>query len=415
MNARILAAISVLANVALVLVALRAGRRPAAGAAAAGAAQPTMASESLRIRTNLTRVELTETNEAPPFHWREVQSEDLKEFAANLRGIGCPPETARAILESELWARFLPRRRALLDPFHRQYWDLAVSGPNIEKATDPFREAVKKLKAETLGKLDEIVGGEAAPEERKRQRDRQVDFLSEEKQRALEDFEKRFNEENARVHPAKGVKMTPELQAKRDELQAQRKAGIRAVMTPEEYAEYELRQSRHTGTAQSSVGFEATPEEARAMARLYQQSDTADARPDRKDPNFEAKKAQAAAAKKQREEALKQTLGEERYAQFQQGLDGSFGEIYRITTRYELPRETAAHAAETLKARGDALKRLQADKAMGGQEREERALGVNLETRAAMLGVLGDRALRTYEKYHEPIVPQPKEAGDGLP
>ena len=148
------------------------------------------------------------------------------------------------------------------------------------------------------------------------------------------------------------------------------------------------------------------------MARIYQQFEAADAQTDRKDPDAAAKKAQAAAAKKQREGELKQTLGEERYAQFQQGMDGSFGEIYRITKRYDLPRETAAQAAETLKACGEALKRLEADKALSAQEREERTRAVNLETRAAMLGVLGERALRTYEKYQGPIVPQPKQAGE---
>ena len=179
MNVRSLVALSVLMNVALVVVGWRTGRSPVS--ATGMTAEPSAPSGVLRVKTSLTRVELTETNEAAPFHWREVQAEDLKEFVANLRGLGCPPETVRAIIESELWRRFLPLRRTLLEPFHRQFWELAAAIPNSEKAWEPIKQSMLALKAETLGKLDEIVGLEPA----KRSRNPNLDFLSEEKQRAL--------------------------------------------------------------------------------------------------------------------------------------------------------------------------------------------------------------------------------------
>ena len=410
MNARILAAVSVVGNMALLAVAMRTGGGPGTDSAALVGTPPAAVSEVWRIKTNVTRVELTETNEAPPFHWRDVQSPDLKKFATNLLAVGCPPETVRAILESESWEKFLPRRRALLEPFHRQYWDIAASGPNIEKSSESIREALGKLKEEILGKEEGIVGSETAVKKEERRRNPQIDFLSEEKQRALEDLEKKISEETARLRPAKGGGRIPELQAKREQLQAQRKMEIRALMTPQEHSEYELRQSRYASTAQSSVGFESTPEEARVLTHIYEQSEMADTRIDPKAPDAQVRKAQTADAKKQRQETLKQTLGEERFAQFQQGLDGSFAEVYQITERYELPRETAARATETLKARADALGRLEAAREMSEPERAERTLAVNLETRATMLGVLGERALRTYENYRGPVVPDPKQA-----
>src|SRR5207244_2821604 len=111
-------------------------------------------------------------------------------------------------------------------------------------ATEPFRDAVKRLKEETLDKLDGTVGGKETPEAVKRARSPQVDFLSEEKQRALEVLEKNYLEADGRLQAAKGGKLAPELQAKRAELQAQRMSAIRALMTPEEHSEYELRHSR---------------------------------------------------------------------------------------------------------------------------------------------------------------------------
>ena len=405
MNAKILAALSVVANVVLLAVALRTGRGPATGAAAPAADQA-VAAEIVRVKTNLTRIELTETNAAPPIRWQDVQSQDFKEFAANLLRVGCPPETVRAILERESWQKFLPLRRALLEPVHRQYWDLAASGRAFEKGSDSTRKELDKLKEETLVKVEGIVGGEVAAEKERRSRQAQWDFLSEEKERKIVALETRFEGEKAKLRSANGGKAPPDLQKQEAQLHAKLNLDVQGVMTPDERAEYDLRQSRHTGKVPSSAGFEATPDEARNLARIYQQFKMADTTPDRKAPDVEARKAQVAAAKKQREESLKQTLGEERYAQFRQGEDANFGEIYRITERYELPRELAARAAEALKARTEALARL--PKVMPEQDRETRMQAVNLETRAMMLSVLGERALRTYERYHGPIVPVPE-------
>lgn len=404
MNVRVLAVVSVLVNVALVVVGWRAGRAP--GATTAVVTEPAVPSEAVRVVTNVTRVELTETNEAAPFHWRQVEAGDLKQFVANLRGIGCPPESVRAIIESELWARFLPRRRLLLDPFHQRYWDLAATGSDIDKASESIDQSLAKLKEETIDKLDEIAG-QAIPKQQRQFSYQQVEYLPESKQRALEELEQRHNEEMGKVRPEQGGKMTSELQAKRDKLMAQRNEAIRALMTPEEYAEYEIRRSSHASIAQGAMGFEATPDEMRGITRIYQQFPAADARFDRKDPNAAAKEARAAEAKSQREAALKESLSPERYTQFQEGLDGSFQEVYRITERYELPRETASAAAGLLKAHAEALSRLHKAGLQDKQELAQRELVVQAETRAALLRVLGERALGTYEKYQGPIFAVP--------
>ncbi|MEY2408991.1 MAG: hypothetical protein QOF48_1661 [Verrucomicrobiota bacterium] len=407
MNARFLAGISIAANVALVAVGLWRGGHFTITPAHGGLEGARSATTVVQVKTNLTRIELTETNDAAAFHWRQIQSEDWNKFATNLIGIGCPPETARAILESEAWELFLPRRRVFLEPFHRRYWDLAASAPSFEKAFDPASESVQKLRDETFKRLEGLVGGKGTSdveESEKQSPNQHLDFLSSAKQQAIEDLEKKFAEESGRLRSVKGA-APADFKARGAELTRQRKAAIAALMTPEENVEYELRGSRFAKTAESSVGFEATPEEAREVTRIYQQFEGASARVDRKLPDAAAKRAEAQAALRQREQALRQSLGESRYAQFQQGTDGDFSEIYKITERYELPREVAAQAADALKARGAALKQLATDKGLTPDERAQRVLAVQMETRGALQGVVGERALRTYEKYQGPLIP----------
>jgi hypothetical protein len=333
-----------------------------------------------------------------------VQSENLKAYAANLRGIGCPPETVRDIIEGEANEWFLARRRAVLEPLQRGYWDLAAGGRELNKATEPFGEAVEKLDDEREASIIEALGGNIRRQSSSERKTR-LDYLSDAAQKALEDMTATYKRELVKLRRGPDGKPNPDARVASEKLEASWKDAIRALMTPEQFAEYELRSSRFARTAQSSVGFEATEEEQRTTARIYQQFEAADVRPDRKDPDAAVKKAQAAEAKRQRGEAMRQALGEERYAQFQQGLQGNFGSLYPIAQRYELSRESAAQAADVLKARNDALSRLRADKSMNGEDRAAREQAVNQETRAAMLPALGARALRTYEKYHGPLGP----------
>ena len=406
MKFRLLATLSLLANVALVALVLRAGRGQALKSVEQERATSRAALHASLIKTNLTRVEVTLTNEAPPFHWSDVASEDFKQYVAGLRDIGCPPETVRDIIKAELTTQFLQRRRSIIEPFQREYWAVAARGREMDQATKPYVEAIKKLSEQTLGKLEEYLGGEV-PERRGRPSAKDVEtaFLPEEKQAAIRRLNEQFELERAKLRPAGGAKDTPELAARREAIHKQQKEAIVNLLTPEENAEYQLRRSRQVLVAQGSTGFEGTPEEARAIARAFEQYKDPPDRLNPKGPDYAAKKAAADEVRRQREEAVKTALGPERYAQFKQGLDGNFGAVFRITDRYGLPRDAAAQAADVLRARDEALKTLRDDKAMSAEERVQRELAAKQATYAALLQALGERALRTYEKYHGRIVP----------
>lgn len=409
MKLRLLATISLLANIGLVLLVLRAG---GGSASVSGHEEERTASraalEASRLKTNLTRIEVTITNEASPFHWSDVASEDFKQYVAGLESIGCPPQTVRDIIKAELTTVFLARRRAIVEPLQRHWWVISAQGRELDDETQPYEDAIKELEGETLGKLDEYVGGDGKMTTRKdprRQFDPETAFLPEEQRKALEQLHEQFNEEISKLRPANGAKDTSELRARREALDKKRWESVAKLLAPEENEEYQLRRSRHAHEAQASTGFEGTPEEARAIARIHQQYKDPPDNVSKKDPGYAAKKAAADEIRRQREEAMKTALGSERYAQFMQGFDGNFRDVFRITERYGLSREAAAEAAEVLRARNEALKNLTADKAIAAQERAQLELAAMQATRAALLQALGERALHTYERYHGSIVP----------
>lgn len=395
MSARTLAILSLALNVILLAGVWRASR-PAAASIRADA-DFSDANAAVRLKTNLTRVEVTLTNELPPFRWEQVQSAELTNYVAGLRGIGCPEETIRDIIGGELIEQYLARRRVALEPWQRRYWDLAVHG--LGKAKEEFGKELDKLKAETIEQLDDIVGEHVSETEEPNptRLDTRFDFLSEDKRRQLADLDKQFNEMENR--PPRGRNpMTPEQKARLKELKDQRVEAVRAVLTPEEFEEYRLRTSRYATVGRGLTGFDATEDDLRALTRTYEQFSSADESLDRKAADYEARRKQQQELKRQRDEALKTQFGEERYAEFKRAQDGNFREIFQVAERYGLPRETAVQVDELRRVAQENMNRVRNNTALGAEQRQEMIRAIQEETRAAMTQAFGERAARTYER-----------------
>lgn len=347
---------------------------------------------------------------AGPFHWSQIYSTNLQHFTANLRAIGCPPETVRAIIERELWSAYLSRRRVILEQHHREFWSELAGAGDPYKMAAPYEQPIEKLKAATLDQLDPIVGPDPAeaPDDPERVPRPALDHLSPGTQQAIAALNRRIDEAVRKLRPADGRSWTLEIRAKQAELEEERGRARQELLTGEERAELELRDSRYADKAREAHGFAATSDEARAVARIYEEFAAADVRTARNDPEAAAKQAAAEAAQRQREDALKAALGSVRYAEFKQGQDQKFAEVFPITERYGLTRAAAAEAASVLEQRESALRALQADASLSVEDRAQRELAVQVATREALAQSLGDRALKTYEKYHGAIIPAPR-------
>lgn len=398
MNARTFAILSVLLNLLLLAGIWRASHAPAPAGLAG--ATPESSPALVRVRTNLSRVEVTLTNTPPPFRWEEVHSEDLTNYVANLRALGCPRETVRDIISGELEARYLARRREFLEPWQRRYWDYAVQG--IDKIEQEISKPLEEIKEGTLELLDALTG--PAPSEREAGEakrpvgDMRTEFLSEDKQRQLAALDKQFNELGQALPRERGP-ITPERRAKLKEIEARRLAAVQAVLTPEEFEEYRLRTSKYAHIGRGLDGFEASADELRAVTRVHDRFRAADESIDRKAPDYEARRQQQQEWRRQRDEALKAELGDERYANLKRAQDVGFRELHRVADRYGLPREAVIQADDLRRIAQDNIKRVRGNASLEAGQQQELIRAIQDETRAAMIQALGERAARTYERH----------------
>lgn len=112
---------SLLVN-AIVAVLLAGGWLKFSGSSGQKPPRQASLAENLR-RLSATRPASTREarNMEVSFHWHQIESPDYRQYIANLRGIGCPEETIRDIVVSDVGKLYAPRLAALYSNRHA-FW-----------------------------------------------------------------------------------------------------------------------------------------------------------------------------------------------------------------------------------------------------------------------------------------------------
>ena len=364
------------------------------------------------------------------FHWRQLLAEDFKVYRDNLRAIGCPEATVRDIMLAEINDRFALRRRAILDQLEARFWDvLAVQttfgrdNQELERMVEPL----EKLKQERQELIDDVLGPEPTDQEamqaqRLRQVETELAWLPAEKRQqilALEaDFMKQQQAVANEIQNRADKSWTSQDRQRSAELTRQLEQQRRALLSPEEQSEYDLRRSGTANWAANLYGFEPTEDEWRTVAKLTKEADDARAKirpamdpqmmqryglappPSTPDAPLTAadRDAQLKAIKASQDAAMQAALGD-RFADYQRASDGDYQQLMRVTQRLGLGDDVAN---DVFAMRQAALQ--QADAVRGNAnlppETQQAALNaIRQQTLQALQQTLGADALPIYQQY----------------
>lgn len=264
---------------------------------------PAAAAETNALASNIPNIATTS------FDWRSVESEDYRNYIANLRDIGCPEETIRDIITADVNKLFEERRKGL--PAVRtnrfEYWKTGS-----QRFTQAFSaekiEAQQSLAKERRAVLKELLGVE--PEERPEAMpgnplEERLDFLVSSKRAAVIELEQR--------HVAKSIKAmgsSQDFKRVRRELERDKEIELAALLTPEELEDYQLRHSGVAGRMANELdGFNPSEQEFRALFRIRKQIE------DEFGLTQNDRLGSAATAKW--EEELRNLLGDARFADYE--------------------------------------------------------------------------------------------------
>jgi hypothetical protein len=192
---------------------------------------------------------------AVPFDWRQVESEDYRQYIVNLRAIGCPEKTIREIILADVNDLFAARRAAITRTNHYEYWR---SNPvNLSEDQQKQLSELNSEKAETLKAL-----GADSPDlanlfgdyfrSHIEAEELELDFLSASKRQTINEL--RFQQAQLMLAAGEGSTKAVEIEHQTD-------STIKSILTAEEQHEYELRVSLPATQLRAALNYLAPSEQ----------------------------------------------------------------------------------------------------------------------------------------------------------
>lgn len=325
------------------------------------------------------------------FDWANVESEDFREYIANLRAIGCPEETIRDIIIADINKLFAARAAALYpSPADYKFWQ---TNTRESRDTERARERqLRELEREKAALVKELLGVDL---EREMARwtgrpdgdEYRYGFLSAEKQEQVQALRDKYRDLERAIMSEGGF--TPENRAKLMALRAQREAEMAQMLTPAEFEEYQLRNSWTARNMREGLGsFEPTQAEFTEIFKLRKAFD--DQYGFLRDGGDETLRQQRQLAQQQLDEQLRAILGDQRFREYQLAQDDRFRDIYEFTQRNNLPKQTAEAIYDVRQAVDAERRKLEADRSLPPAERQALLAAISQETQNALMQTLGE-------------------------
>jgi len=305
-----------------------------------------------RFVTNTINVPLNkpfsarESPAAPPqpFHWRQIETSDLRQFVANLRAVGCPEQTICDMVLAVVNRQFAGRIAALVppaEPIHywkKDPWKSPGSDPETQKQLKQIEAEKERMLADLLGpnvlRANALASGDDTPASLET-----YPGLSPEKRKTVNELRQQFNEERERISAElKGAAASrvQELNAARKGVNAREREALAQCLTPAELDGFDMWESDTARRLRSTLsGFQPTEDEFRRICQLQRKVD--DEFGVRLSSGWSLSESEECdAAQQEMEDALREELGPERFAVYKRRADRDYGMLINSMNRLSL-------------------------------------------------------------------------------
>lgn len=394
-----LVALSLLANAALgVALWQRPGTAPVASRSSETA--------SLYTRSNTT-IDPAVLNKT----WQLVsQSPDDSAMIDFLRRSGFPPEVVRGLVNERVRTRYEPRFRELAakkseTPYWRSNWYNYDDDVALRAEGRALYREVQSVIQKLLGEEDEL----PSAFERENRRRRYGDLPSG-KVTNLEAINRDYTDISAQVREhAKGV-ILAEDREKLAFLEKEKRADLADILSPEELAEYDRRNSPSAAEIRGKLKFFDASEDE--YNRLYQAQRDFDALYGRDNLSGE-QSARRKAALPELTEKLKQALGPERYAEYEIVTDSNYRDTRDLLGSIGVPAGTARELVVLHRATNRQTQAIRNDPSLTVEQRASQLALLQQTATEKVIATIGTKNLPDYQKNYtggwlKKITEQPK-------
>jgi hypothetical protein len=341
-----------------------------------------------------TKFVATITTNTVQVDWNMVESDDYKKYIANLRSIGCPPETVRDIILADVTKLFAARFAALTEPPRtNDFWKRApVRGADEERVKQRLailkekKALLKELLGEDIDVKDEAAPGGSDP------RSEMLSFLPKEKIQQISEMDATYD---ARINKLLGNKIRPSAEEVKEfnRLEAEKRAELTKVLSPQELEDYNLRASRTANVLRATMGeFAMTEQEFRDVFKVRQQFD------EQYGVNLGFDDANRAAARWETERQVRATMGDERYTQYVRERDWSMSSLQNIAQDFGIPKEQAVQVFDVKLAAQQQSDAIRFNQQIDEAQRQAELQALQEQAKGQVARILGEKAMDAYTK-----------------
>ena len=324
--------------------------------------------------------------------WETVEASSYLDYIDNLRRIGCPEKTNRDIILADVNKLYKTKRRAASGQKKFEFWKAnAMFGMGMDKDNV---ETMRELNAERDELLKQL-GIESSFESEMplilNPLQQSLGFLPEQKQVAvmkeLQGIQSRIAELSE--DGSADIEMVWKAQRETEE-------SIKGMLSEDEYTGYLLRRSNTAHQMRSQIaGFDPSEEEFRTVFKLKRAFDEEYGEIG---INLDLLEEQLKAQKTLNEQ-IRQSLGDERYADYERAQDYQFQQIHSSLKKADLGTGEAIQVYDMQKVAQDAALQLRGNQTLNEAERRERLRQIRNETESAIQQVVGTEG---WEKFNRP-------------
>jgi hypothetical protein len=346
-----------------------------------------------------------------PFQWSQIASPDLKIYRDNLRAIGCPELTVREIIRAVINENFRTRRRDILASFQDHYWDMVLRRELVRRQWLPRTEwgqALESLKAERQELIADVLGRDSLITEAERQTQRteleqRRSWLSPEKRKKLIELEEQHQQRLVEWAETLGLRVngmpTQEDEDRLENWQQEFEESETQLLTPEELAKLQLRESDVANWAASLPGFNPTEDEWRSLTQLRSQFEASQNAPAGPDLTDEQRAAQQDEVQSNFVNSVQEALGSDRFAQYQLANNDQYQALRNVAQRYGLPDSVAAQGLNVQQTAQAAANQVRANSNLSPEDQQAALNAIQQETEQTLSQILGVKVLSTYKEY----------------
>lgn len=347
---------------------------------------------SIPVSSNLVRIVKTNVLVRPrAFTWQEVESPDYAVYVENLRALGMPETTIRDIIVADVDQIFAKRRRD--DAARRDIeWWRATPSPEVQSNLVARAES---LESERTALLTKLLGPDWAKGRAEQERTPLaltgpvLGNLPDEVKQAVQSLavqsQQRVQDYLDQMRTAGRQPSEAELARIREETRQQ----LSAILNPQQLEEFLLRYSEDASRLRRELaGFNPTPDEFRSIFRATDPIDREiQSRFSGDDP---ASRRARQALEEQRTAAIRNIVGADRFAAYQQAQDPAFREAVAAAQEAGGGEETATALYEISRATRDEFNRIRNDPSLTDAQKQQQLQQAQLEQERARALVLGE-------------------------